>query len=274
MRLSAVGALLGLGLSAGVLLVSWWLSARRPERMSDRIRPHVSIGASDSAEATNASSLLAWSGLRSGRTPFGSEQLACAAGGALSAVVVALVVSASLQALALLIAIGVIGGLLLSQWQLTRQARERSRRLESQLPAAAELLAFALAAGESPHGALVRVSSGMDGVLAGEFGAVVADVRSGIGLETALRQMATRTGSAVIARFVDVMLVAIERGTPISEVMRAQAADVQAESRRRLLTVAGRKDVAMLVPVVFLILPTVVVVALFPGLQSLRMVAP
>ena len=35
---------------------------------------------------------------------------------------------------------------------------------------------------------------------------------------------------------------------------------------------AGSKDVLMLVPVVFLILPTVVLVALFPGIQALRLV--
>ena len=35
-----------------------------------------------------------------------------------------------------------------------------------------------------------------------------------------------------------------------------------------------RKDVSMLVPVVFLVLPTVVLVALFPGVQSLRLVIP
>jgi tight adherence protein C len=34
---------------------------------------------------------------------------------------------------------------------------------------------------------------------------------------------------------------------------------------------AGRKDVSMLIPVVFLILPTVVVIALFPGFRSLHL---
>ena len=37
---------------------------------------------------------------------------------------------------------------------------------------------------------------------------------------------------------------------------------------------AGRKDIAMLVPIVFLVLPSVVLIALYPGLQSLRLVVP
>ena len=35
---------------------------------------------------------------------------------------------------------------------------------------------------------------------------------------------------------------------------------------------AGRKDVLMLVPVVFLVLPTVVAIALYPGIQTFRLV--
>jgi tight adherence protein C len=58
----------------------------------------------------------------------------------------------------------------------------------------------------------------------------------------------------------------------MAEVLRAQAADARAAGRRSLMEAAGRKDVAMLIPVVFLILPTVVLIALFPGFQSLQLI--
>ena len=60
----------------------------------------------------------------------------------------------------------------------------------------------------------------------------------------------------------------------VSHRVAAVLHDAQATSRRRLMELAGRKDAAMLVPVVFLVLPTVVAVALFPGLQGLRLVVP
>ena len=41
-----------------------------------------------------------------------------------------------------------------------------------------------------------------------------------------------------------------------------------------LLEIAGRKELLMLVPVVFLILPTVVLVALFPAISSLTVLTP
>ena len=50
------------------------------------------------------------------------------------------------------------------------------------------------------------------------------------------------------------MAIAVERGTPLADVLRAQATDVREEGRRALLEAGGRKEIAMLVPVVFIVL--------------------
>jgi len=63
----------------------------------------------------------------------------------------------------------------------------------------------------------------------------------------------------------------LERGTPLAEVLRAQAQDARDEAKRELLEVAGKKEVAMLVPLVFLILPITVIFAIFPGIAVLQM---
>ena len=61
----------------------------------------------------------------------------------------------------------------------------------------------------------------------------------------------------------------MQRGTPLAEVLRAQAQDVREEGRRALMEAGGRKEIAMMVPVVFLILPVTVLFAVFPGLHLL-----
>ena len=104
--------------------------------------------------------------------------------------------------------------------------------------------------------------------------AAVDDVRSGLPVDAALRALANRCGLPAVQRFVDGILIAVERGTPLADVMRAQADDVRVDQRRRLMELAGRKDVAMLVPIVFLVLPSVVLVAVFPGIQALHLVVP
>ncbi len=63
---------------------------------------------------------------------------------------------------------------------------------------------------------------------------------------------------------------AIERGTPLSDVLRAQAQDVRDSSKRDLMEAAGKKEIAMMAPIIFCILPLTVVFALFPGLSLLN----
>ena len=47
--------------------------------------------------------------------------------------------------------------------------------------------------------------------------------------------------------------------------LHAQAADVREAGRRELIEIAARKEVLMMVPVVFLVLPVTVLFAFWPG---------
>lgn len=72
-------------------------------------------------------------------------------------------------------------------------------------------------------------------------------------------------------RCVDQLLGALDRGTPLAEVFRAQAQDARDEARRSLLETAGAKEIGMLVPLVFLILPVTIAFAIFPGIVVLQL---
>lgn len=173
-------------------------------------------------------------------------------------------------ALVLLPAIGAVIALLLLDRRIAAQAKRRRSRIEQQLPDVAELLAFAVAAGESIVPALHRVCSMVTGELSDEIRIVVAEAATGVPIEVALRAASDRMGAPSVERFVDGLLISLERGTPLVSVVRAQASDARATQQQMLMEQAGRKDVIMLIPVVFLILPTVVVIALFPGLRGLQ----
>jgi tight adherence protein C len=129
-------------------------------------------------------------------------------------------------------------------------------------------------AGESIPAAFERVGAAIRGVIGREFHGVIADVRAGESLLEALEAMSRRSPHPSIGRFVDALCTGLERGTPLAEVLRAQADDARELKRRRLLELGGRKEVLMLVPVVFLIMPVVVVFALYPGLVSLQLLVP
>ncbi|MGY1772655.1 type II secretion system F family protein [Blastococcus sp. SYSU D00813] len=171
----------------------------------------------------------------------------------------------------LLCVAGLVGGLLGRDWWLTRQVHRREELLLAEFPVVAELLALAVTAGEGPAAAIDRVSRLSGGELARELGGALARARAGVPLTEALQQLADRTSLDPLARFVDGLLVAIERGTPLAEVLRAQAADVREAGKRRLLEAGGRKEIAMMVPVVFLVLPVTVLFDAVPkGLALAR----
>lgn len=166
-----------------------------------------------------------------------------------------------------------LSGVVLRDYSLSQEVAARERRMLAEFPTVAEMLALAVGAGEGPVGALDRVTRSSRGELAKELGIALADARAGATLVSALENIAARTSLPVLARFVDGVAVAVERGTPLADVLRAQAVDVREAGKRALLESGAKKEVAMMVPVVFLILPVTMLFALYPGLISLRLLA-
>ena len=156
-------------------------------------------------------------------------------------------------------------------WWLSREVERRRARVEAQLPDVVELLALAVGAGQGPVPAIERVVALGRGDLIDELGATLTDIRSGTVLSTALDRMERRVGSVHVTRLCEAIIVALERGTPLADVLRSQATDVREAARQDLMEEGGRREIAQMVPVVFLVLPITVVFALFPGLFVLRL---
>lgn len=299
MTAPAAGAMVGLAIGLGAVLLGSWVRARRPLRLRDRIGPYVQVPGLATARPHDRT--VAWRDVRvllAGRASEGSDRdlvrrllragrpqspaqyrlerviwgaavgvvgllAGSALGGAQSPVIVGL-----LTLLAAVVGWGACDA------RLRGQARRRGQAIERQLPALADLVALAVAAGATPVVALERAAATVPGPLSDDVTLTVREVHSGTAVDLALRDLAAISGVPSVGRFVDALLVALQRGTPLADVVRAQAADVRADERRRLMETAGRKDVTMLVPIVFLVLPTVVVIALFPGVQALHLVVP
>jgi tight adherence protein C len=196
--------------------------------------------------------------------------------GATAAVSVLLALRSPGRTLPLLVlcAVAFVGGVLLRENRLSAQVAERERRVLAEFPTVAELLALAVGAGEGPVTALDRVVTRSRGELSADLGAVLADIRTGSSVSTALDGLARRSGLPVVARFAEGMAVAIERGTPLAGVLHAQAADVRGAGRRALIESGARKEILMMVPVVFLVLPVTVAFAFWPGVVGLHLVTP
>lgn len=304
---AAFGALVGLAGGLGAWLVLARLSARRI-RLDDRLAPYLRERPRASRLLTEPNAASPFTTLERILTPavgdaarvlerFGSssasirrrlrlagttttveqfrgEQLVWAtaglAGGLLAALTVGVTRGFSFVPLLGLVVLAALAGALLRDHALSRAVRRRQELMAAEFPAVAELLALAVSAGEGPVGALERVAASTRGEMSAELSRTLADARSGTPLGRALESMADRTSLPSVIRFTDGVAVALERGTPLADVLRAQAQDAREVARRQLMETGGRKEVLMMVPVVFLVLPVTVLFAIFPGLSVLR----
>ncbi|MGN8245964.1 type II secretion system F family protein [Cellulomonas soli] len=304
---AALGALVGLLAGGGVLLVVWSLHSRRitldqrlapylrPRRttssllhspsartpfptlqriiapvMADGVRLVTRVGSPTGelrARLARAGREESVEQFRAGQVVWGALGLA---GGLGLALLLAATRGSSPVALAVLVLLVGVSAALARDWLLTRQVQAREARMLAEMPTVAELLALAVGAGEGAAGALERVVRSTHGELSAELGRTLADTRAGAPLTVALDRLADRTGLAALSRFAEAVSVAIDRGTPLADVLRAQAQDVREEGRRALMEAGGRKEVQMMVPVVFLILPVTVLFAVFPSAVVLR----
>lgn len=164
-------------------------------------------------------------------------------------------------------AVGAVG----ADLALTGRAHARMARIGEELPTVLEFLALCLAAGEGIYDSVGRVARLGSGELTAELRAVVLDVRTGSTLPDALLAMARRLQVPALSRSVEHIVAALDRGSPLAQALQAQAADAREEAKRALIEQAGRKEILMLLPLVFGLLPLSVLFAVFPGIVMLRL---
>lgn len=157
--------------------------------------------------------------------------------------------------------------------QLSRDVVAYRVGIESEFAAIIEMLTLSLSAGETPLNAITRISLRSRGLLATEFGRVTESVRAGISFHESLDALGRRVDSVVIRRFVDSLVTAMMRGAPLIEVLQRHAAEARQNQRNILMDKAGKAEVSMMVPVVFLILPISVLFALWPSVTHLNFFA-
>ncbi|RKS72677.1 tight adherence protein C [Motilibacter peucedani] len=307
MSRSLLGALLGLVAGFGAVTAFWRLPVFRRPRLDDRLAPYLRdtprvsrllqesrsltpfptleriVGPAVRDAARVLENVLGGSAsvrrkLEQSASPlsleqFRAEQVLWGAAGLGGGLALSLAMLSSGKGrpvpLALLCLVAAAGGVLARDYWLGAQVTKREQRMVQEFPTVAEMLALAVSAGEGAAGALERVCGLSSGELTRELSRALADARAGASLVTALQGVAARTSLAPLARFVDGVAVAVDRGTPLADVLRAQATDVRELGKRDLLEAGGRKEIGMMMPVVFLVLPVTIVFALYPGVVSL-----
>ena len=144
-----------------------------------------------------------------------------------------------------------------------------SRRQLLELPDIIDLLAVALASGESLFSGLSRVAAKSSGQVANDLKRLVLAVQMGSTLPLELRAWSQRANSRQVSELCTKLQLALQRGTPLAEMLADQSKALRAEVQQLISKKAGQNETRMLVPLIFFILPITVVFAVFPSLQVL-----
>jgi len=156
---------------------------------------------------------------------------------------------------------------------LTVAVKKQRSAIEAEFPAIIEMLTLAISAGESPLAAFKRIAENSHGYLSLRFRIVIARVHEGIPFHSGLDLMGRDLNSPLIRKFIDSMVNAMVRGAPITEVLIRHAQEARDHQRNRVLAAAGKAEISMMIPVVFLILPISILFALWPSLTNLNLFA-
>ncbi len=159
-------------------------------------------------------------------------------------------------------------------WQFPMtNLNNKFQRLKQELnfgfPEVVDLIALSVTAGNSLSHALIQVSELVSPPWRTQLTAIRLDLTSGLSVASSLERAAIQLQHPTFSKFVSSILLTLERGTPLAAQLRIQATEVAELLRRELQITAGKKESAMLLPVVFLILPTIVITTLFPGILAL-----
>lgn len=154
---------------------------------------------------------------------------------------------------------------------LTKRVIQRRETIESEFPALIELLTLAIGAGESPSVAVKRIAGRARGVLPSEFLQITKEIENGRSFTFALDTLSRKAKSPSVRRFADSLAIAISRGTPLVETLTHSVREARSAERIKLLNIAAKAEIAMMIPVVFLILPISILFAMYPSMASLEL---
>lgn len=169
-------------------------------------------------------------------------------------------------------------GVYLPNAALSIKVRSRQTEIFENFPDAADLMLVCVEAGLGLDAALTRVTEEIKRkslVLAEELHLTNLEMRAGASRETALRNLAMRTGVEETLTFATMLTQADRFGTSLGESLRVFSDELRHKRQMRAEERAAKIPTKMLLPLVLCIFPSVIAVILGPAvIQITREVLP
>lgn len=150
------------------------------------------------------------------------------------------------------------------------KAKFNSLEALMEIPDFASILWFAVSAGEPLDSALRLSVSRSTGYVSNQFERILRNVDHGSVLLVELQTLAADAKSEQLRELATKLAVALNNGSALADLMSDFIQSSTAILRTELLTLAGKNETKMMIPMVFVILPVTVMFALYPSLALIQ----
>jgi tight adherence protein C len=161
--------------------------------------------------------------------------------------------------------VAVLIGLFLPYYQLSRQITKRQKELRKAMPDALDLLTICVEAGLSFDGAMAKVVEKWNNELSLAFARVIQEIQLGKLRREALRDMQENVGVSEMTSFVAAIIQSEQLGVSLAKVLRVQADQMRVRRRQLAEEEAHKAPIKMLVPMAFLMFPSILIILLAPA---------
>lgn len=159
-------------------------------------------------------------------------------------------------------------GFYLPKYTLKFLTKRRQDRIDKGLPDVLDLLIVLLEAGLSLQSTLNRVSDEVRSIsqeLYQELHLTNVELRTGITRETALKNMADRTGVQSVKSLVGMMIQSEKMGTSLSQALRVHSNFLRVQRAQKAEAIAAKMPVKIMFPMLLFIFPAIFIVVLGPA---------
>jgi tight adherence protein C len=181
-----------------------------------------------------------------------------------------LIVAGSISGPAIVLVLVVaVAGFMAPSFYLDRRTVARVRKIDYEIPELVDLLVTTVEAGVGFLAALQIGARRVREPLGQELRVTLREQGMGLTVDEALRNLGARTTSANLRMFVQAVLQGETLGVSIGKILRDLAVDMRKARRQMAEERAQKAPIKLLFPLVFLILPAMMLVLIAPSLYAI-----
>ena len=160
-------------------------------------------------------------------------------------------------------------GFFLPDLLLKSKIDRRANIIRKAMPDALDLLTICVEAGLGFDAAMSKINEKWPNELGAAFGRVVREIQLGKLRREALRDMADRLGIPEMTSFVAAVIQSEQLGVSMAQVLRIQSDQMRVKRRQLAEEAAHKAPVKMLIPMAFLIFPSLCIVIMVPAILKI-----